>query len=369
MTDSNSTNRLSSNRANLLLALAMSVLTLLGLEFAYRAYLWVRYERHVETGASLYVPAEELANDPLPTRLRPGAQITLKGRTFSVDQYGTRTTLRPAVPGMRPTILFVGGSSVFGPENDDAGAPPAQAQRALEAATGHPVQVLNGAIPGFTTAEARVRAAELSKIFNPDVVVLVEAYNDAKRVAASAIEPMDYPRWRAWSKDRWAVPPWWARSDLLDRLLHHPRADWGFFGAEDGTVEKLPKGFAAPYLREIAALESEARAAGAAFVYGAQPFFLNDAGEIPSPSIARVVGIHLWPLTPKTGTRAVLGLIDAELPQREGKASIDFRAEIQSDTAAFADHVHLTDAGATRWGELMVRELLKIPEVAARLSP
>ena len=355
-------------RTNVLLAAVTCLIMILALELSYRGYLWLRYQRHAETGASLYIPIDELpAGDPLPTRLRPNAQITLKGKTFSTDSLGARIALRKADPGTHPTILFVGGSSVFGPENDDAQAPPARAQQSLERMLGTSIQVINGAVPGFTTADAHIRARELADVFAPDVVVLVEAYNDAKRVAASALEPMNYVQWRAWSKKRWAVPPWWARSDLFDRLLHRPRADWGFFGAEDGTVTALSENYASPYLEEIAALDAEAITRGAVFVYAAQPFFLDERGEIPTPAVARGVGIHLWPLTPETGKQVVLGLIDAALQARAGHPAIDFRGEIQNDPAAFADHVHLTDAGAARWGELMARELLAIPEVGDRL--
>lgn len=353
-------------RSLLSTTLLLIVVTLFGLELSYRLWLHFRYGSLSEAGKSLYLEGEP--DDPLPARLRPGATVTAGKIRISVGPHGVRSGGRPAVPGHRPTVLFVGGSSVFGASTSDANSPPAVAERNFRYLSSVDIQAVNGAVPGFTVPEASRRVRELIPVFRPEVVVIVESFNDAKRVAGSTICPMSYPEWRAWSRERWAVAPWWRRSDLLDRITGRPRLDWGFARTPAGEVTLLPAGYEAVYIESLRQLELLVTEAGGLFIYGVQPLNITDDGSPVDNGSARGFEINLWPLTARTGVQACLGLQAAARRIFPEPSVIDFSGPFRGRPELFTDHVHLSDKGVELWGKLMAESLLDRESVRAALG-
>jgi lysophospholipase L1-like esterase len=80
-------------------------------------------------------------------------------------------------PAGTPRVLVLGDSTFFGHGVNDADTFPAQLQRVL-GERGHPVEVLNAAVPGYSSEQSRVQLEELGWSLEPDLLIIGSLWSD-----------------------------------------------------------------------------------------------------------------------------------------------------------------------------------------------
>jgi len=112
-------------------------------------------------------------------------------------------------------IVFIGGSAPFSSRvADDAGTISAQTQRKLRDLGYRRVEVVNAAVPGYSTAEAlamlQFRVLEIS----PDLIIVYEGMNDLhnRYVPPELFHADNRGRLQDWRDNEW---PWWMYSKFL----------------------------------------------------------------------------------------------------------------------------------------------------------
>lgn len=121
---------------------------------------------------------------------RPGATSTVNGRRASFNSSGYRSVERPlAKPAGVRRVVTVGGSTTFDLlADDDPQTWPAQLERLL-VADGEPVEVWNAGFPGWTSAENIIAFSLRDADLEPDVVVLLQGFNDLQPAAHQPFDP------------------------------------------------------------------------------------------------------------------------------------------------------------------------------------
>jgi len=135
---------------------------------------------------------------PHPTRLwalAPGARANA-GAIATINALGLRGALpeTPKPPG-RARVLVLGDSTFFGHGVEDDATFPAQLQARLRA-EGLDVEVLNGAVPGYSTEQTRAELDELGWALAPDLLVIgslwsdnnVDSFRDADLLATARMQ-------------------------------------------------------------------------------------------------------------------------------------------------------------------------------------
>jgi lysophospholipase L1-like esterase len=103
------------------------------------------------------------------------------GETAAINSLGFRgPDFDPTKPPGTFRVICLGASSTFGFHNTDTGTYPYQLQQLFaEPINGFSVEVINGGFPYYTTASIRsLLEAELAS-YDPDLITLYAAYNDA----------------------------------------------------------------------------------------------------------------------------------------------------------------------------------------------
>ena len=148
-------------------------------------------------------------------RARPGRYGNL-GKTVNADGFLSTPELAPTPPPGTLRIAFLGGSSTACtvPALPDERTWPTRVGALLSARLGRPVEVLNAALPGYSTFESYGRLWARARFFHPHVVVVYHGWNDmywfgdADRVRT----------WRTFGDDDWSFD----RPHRLDEDPGHP---------------------------------------------------------------------------------------------------------------------------------------------------
>jgi lysophospholipase L1-like esterase len=185
----------------ILLAGGAAALALAGAEAGMRAYLvsksgatdFASYRRRC-LGEQLAIFEQDAAGEL--TDLRPGQH---QGKLITINRQGFR-----GAPALEPKpadgfrIVCIGGSGCFGTTSSgDAATFPAFLEKSLRENANDPaaVEVLNGGLPGATTALAITRFEQRLRPLRPDLVILYNLINDIlqSRRAKLGLDPRMRP--------------------------------------------------------------------------------------------------------------------------------------------------------------------------------
>jgi lysophospholipase L1-like esterase len=103
------------------------------------------------------------------------------GETAAINSLGFRgPDFDPIKPAGTFRVICLGGSSTFGFHDTDTGTYPYQLQQLFgEPINGLSVEVINGGFPYYTTASVRSLLETELASYDPDLITLYAAYNDA----------------------------------------------------------------------------------------------------------------------------------------------------------------------------------------------
>ena len=273
--------------------------------------------------------------------LRPGVTFRIKNRVINVNELGFRgESIEQAKLAGTVRIFVLGGSSVFGAwmPTDDQTWPAVLQTKLRDRFPGERIEVINGGVPGATTADAITRLAFASSEFEPDIAILYESLNDALSNVPAAGKKFrhDYSH-----RQKSYCPPTWTHSVVISwmvaRLGHRFRGDTDQKLAQNPLMEGIEV-----YARNLRLFAAVARAQGIVPVFTIQadrfhekekPFYPGGAGGHDIGTTARIMAAH----------RDALRSIAAEL----NIPVIDVHeALIAHDSATmFRDSLHLTPQG------------------------
>jgi UDP-N-acetylmuramyl pentapeptide phosphotransferase/UDP-N-acetylglucosamine-1-phosphate transferase/HEAT repeat protein/lysophospholipase L1-like esterase len=247
---------------------------------------------------------------------------------FNADGMRDRTHA-PEKPAGTRRVVFLGDSVTLGDQIEPAQAYPQFLQADL-ADAGHPVEVFNVALWGWSTRQERLAYERIARRYAPDDVVLAVCLNDIPELQNNLTRP---PRFLTALHER---------SALVRRVVDAKDREIG--SVEELFAEPEPRKVRAAFERffaEVRALRAEAARDGASFAVVVFPFRFQVAADPPPPRVqARIAafcaaeGIRCLDLLPTLG------------PAGE---------------AAFVDYDHLSPAGA----RLVARALRSSGLVAA----
>lgn len=159
--------------------------------------LYERLGQFVWTGKGEYVP------HPYSGFVRPADEARQRTYGLADERRSKKSEL--------PRILCLGGSTTEGGNPDGwRGTYPAQLATELAEKHGVKVEVVNGGVSGWTSAETLTAYVLNYQDFSPDVVLIHHAIND--------IEPMNAPEFRS-DYSHWRVPMRELRPALWERVL------------------------------------------------------------------------------------------------------------------------------------------------------
>ena len=319
-----------------------AVLMLVGCELAVRGRAWLVHGQ-ASTQAGIYEVDAELGQVP-----KAGAIMTSDGATTTINRWGLRgpeCTLQKPPGTVR--VLCLGASTTFGqPGDDDSSIWPARLEGRLnERGLGVQVEVLNGAIPGYTMAQSLVNLERRLSRFDPDVVVVYQA---ASSVSAHARRQFSH---RKGAGNR---SSWWSPAALRDRfslaymLLRANTAALMAAHLPVGRHHRLDERGVKRFGDEVGAVIDGCRERGYEVATCTFPRAF-DCGQ-PSGERHRLAQSALF-FNPQLSVR---GLIDAYdryngairlVAGRKGGAVIDLDRLIPRDKTHFIDSIHLSPVG------------------------
>ncbi|HET8945725.1 MAG TPA: GDSL-type esterase/lipase family protein [Candidatus Polarisedimenticolia bacterium] len=270
-----------------------------------------------------------------------------------------------AVPKPAGTIRVVvlGGSLVFDIHADDGQDWPHLASARLRE-LGHPeVEVINAGVPGHASADALGRLTTQIWMLQPDVVLLVQGWNDLKLLGRvdpdhpllDRIVPFD-PRTDPFQNDR----------GFLDRLLLHSqvyaklRTRYFLARVPPGTEGTVGDGREAPgadwawgekqFRLDLVLLAEACRAVGA------RPVFVTEASLATadaSEEARRRIQYDYVGFDHPTLVRAYALFNDAvrAVARERDVPLLDLDRTLSGRLELFADHVHTTAAGSRAYAE------------------
>ncbi len=310
---------------------------------------------------------------------------------MNVNAYGYRG---PAVTPHKPRgllrVVCLGGSSVYGTANSSwRAAWPSRMQQLL--ARLRCAEVVNGGVPGYQAHQSAERFEQLFVPLAPDAAILCNTYND---IVASRAQRMGYLAGDvAVESVNGVLPDLLSRSALGLRLLssHIEGGDIWTDGAPRAGLRPISADVLDRERRQVdisLARTVDARRRGswldrcfypqdlAEYVHSAERFVTAARRIGCTPvlcleplAVAPGDGEDAWqaragPLRQFFPSGAVFADIYARyadalrgVAERHGALFLDAHGELVRPPGAFADVVHLSDAGATAFAEYLSREL------------
>jgi hypothetical protein len=286
---------------------------------------------------------------------RPGASSTVNGRHASFNSSGYRSAERPrAKPDGVRRVLTVGGSTTFDLlADDDPHTWPAQLERLLTA-DGERVEVWNAGFPGWTSAENLIAFSLRDADLAPDVVVLLQGFNDLQPAAHRPFDPQYVEGHAAEvASGLGLVPPvlrWSDRSVALEiarNWLGAPPPDLlgiapvGRHMAIDADAPRV-------YERNLTSFLAVVRAHGATPLLVTQPLRLRE-GDARRMDL----GILAWWIRgleseKVPGELERLNDVTRAVAAAQGVALADAARDVAWTDADFGDAVHYSPAGSTK---------------------
>ena len=276
-------------------------------------------------------------------------------------------------------VLTLGGSSTFGVETVEEGSTwPAQLEARLAASLEAPVEVVNLALPGFTSFDSKINYLYLGRAYHPHVVVCYHTWNDIKRFRLLGRSPF-LPAGTVRDK------PWWER--VLRRTQLGRRAGRAYAARQAEIVEDV-----------YTSLEREgagaAQPASATALTWSRRNFEDIVSFAQHDDVLPVLVTQATIAVPENADRKEYRLklrcelagmtfpvicatwlqmnaVLQDVAERTGAVFVDAYAAVPHDLEHLRDQVHLTDEGRARVAEVIAETLLadsRFREVAKRVQ-
>lgn len=306
----------------------------------------------------------------------------LRGRQYYINQLGYRgLPFSPRKPEGVIRIIFYGGSQVFDSPATLGRDWPHQVEGLLRKAGFDRVETINAGIPGHASFDSVGRLLTEGHRFNPDYVVLCNAWNDIKYFRSDQPLLRDLHPYAAAQDPRVSyhgpVDRFMSERYQLYLRLRHLYYQWKENLGEEGRqpAGKLddhlnPLGLD-QYRLNIEIFADLARNTGAIPILMTQPRLVKPDN---SPDQRNRIG-YQWPLlTHEALVRAFAATdeIIRAVASEKGVPVINASAYLSGRDNMFIDHVHLTELGSRSLAGLAawrISELLKVYQTGPPEGP
>ncbi len=315
--------------------------------------------------SSMIYVASPHARSALPKRertVRPNA--TTSWRLNALGYRGT--PLAPGKDSKRTRLVVMGGSAAFDLGASDPHDWPHELGRLLNEA-GHPVDVINAALPGHTVTDSLGRLRANAAQWAPDIVLLYHGWNDIKELPLAATPTVSFsPNPLLQPPSRLAATLAEA-SQLYARLRHLWLArgmSMHTIGAEGrrptGTRDDAERRSGLARLQaNVTAFVSQARSHGALAVVVHQASLLT--ANTSEASRSRIdyasQGMRHATLLEAFGE---LHAVLERVAKRTSTPIFDAHAALRGDDALFDDHVHLSRKGSSTLAAWLAKRLQRL---------
>ena len=300
--------------------------------------------------------------------------------TFYINDLGFRgPPFHPVKPPGRLRVFVMGGSAVFDQNVSDrsaatGGSWPNRAG-ALLRQRGIDVEVINGGTPSHSTTDVLGRLISEIWIYQPDVVVLYNGWNDIKNFRAWEITP-DAPLSRVIAPFHPGSDPFRYHTGPVDRLLGHSQLYMKFrdayhrarsaVGVEGYLADgEVGSGYGPWGLRQYE--QNVEHFVDIVQNMGARPVLTTQAAS-PDTAALRAGGTRYQLLEPRalaTAYEDIHGVTRA-VAEAHDVPLLDAAAVLGEDARDFSDHVHFSARGSEAMAGLLagfLAPLLTDPEV------
>lgn len=322
-------------RSKSLAAAVWCAMFLLAIEGAVRVRAYFRYGLHA-TQADLYEADAVLGTTP-----RAGAVFGMKGTTTTINQWGMRgrdVALQRRAGCVR--VLCLGESTSFGlPRDDDQAVWPAQLERILAGRANVNIEVLNGAVTGYTTRQSRLNFQRRMARFEPDVVVILHAATDL-----SAQVRRQFGGGESTTDGVWSLDALRDRASLSYMLLRRNTAALLATQFKSTRHDRLDDKADDEFEADLAALVAQCRQGGRRVVLCTFPRAFDRELPVSLAESALFFNPQL----------SLEGLVDGyerfnqairRVAQSEGLTLVDLDRDIPRGRECFVDAVHFSDVG------------------------
>ena len=303
-------------------------------------------------------------------------------RTFHINDLGFRgPTFSPRKPPRTTRVFVVGGSAVFDQNVSDDEASegrswPNRAQTLLRQ-RGFDVEVINAGTPGHSTIDAIGRLTSELWLYEPDVVLLYEGWNDVKNFRATALSP-ERPLARLIRPFDGTADPYRNYRGRIDRLLCTSQLYVKFRNLylartlHVGSEGILPTGATGSDYGAFGPRQYEQNLRNFTDVVrnmGARPVLATQATLVFATDSASKARIGRdYQLLDEVGlARAFDDLyrITRDVGRAKGVPLLDAGALLNGRPELLADHVHLTPAGSEVMAQLLADFLVAMLQAPA----
>ncbi len=275
-------------------------------------------------------------------------------------------------------IIVLGGSAVFDQNVWDTSGDvkrtwPHVVEKHLLDRGFHDVEVINAGIPGHSSADSLGRLLSQLWIYEPDIVVVYQGWNDIKFWGLTPISPEQpmisfVPTYDA------RLNPFISYQGTLDRFLSHSQIyiklrnrfyKWkiplGSEGANSGTDTGIRVDTYSEYGPEQFRLNLES-IVSASHSIGAKPVLISQATLVAADNtdddIARI-GFGYQNLSHAAMSRAFDETYDIirRVAENTNTLMIDAATAMNGKSEYFGDHVHTSPAGSARLAQIVADEL------------
>jgi lysophospholipase L1-like esterase len=283
----------------------------------------------------------------------------------------------PSKPPGTFRVITLGGSSTFGFHNTDTGTYPYQLQqRFREPIDGRRIEVINAGFPYYTTASIRSLLESELGAYDPDLLTLYTAYNDA----SWPLHVGTATRWLFWLQQHSIIYLAIKTVILPDQRVYKIQNElrkWWPMEVDTTALDTMAEAVAARYRRNIEAVLDFAVDRDVAVIVIRQPMttrFQNDAvGEYTYEEDYRAVRA-------KIAAREVLGPFDVRMilhrrlieeldriASEHGLPVVDNIAIVDRHRSSLTTWVHLTEEANGRLADALHDAI--VPLVEATTAP
>jgi lysophospholipase L1-like esterase len=344
---------------NTILGCSAVLFSLVAIEIFLRVVAPIPYSMEVEYVLDGY----------LGVRLAPNKTYTLKsGGTCSINNLGFRGTkdLKYYKPENTFRIVVLGGSAAFSYETTDEKTWVSSLEQSLLKKYGGQIEVINAGVPGYSVFESKINYLYQIRRMSPDVVIVYHTWNDMKYF--KALDNDLILRRNAFSKDHlksflknYQIA--WRFRNFYNQYISPRQAENSYSDSLTSTHSFSPDGQAYKWEKKnfedfTLLLKSD----------NVLPVLVTQASllsvdNVDDPKIQKKVRVEFQGLTHRQileQWEATSNIIQ-KVAKDKGALLIDGYSKVPHDLKHLQDHVHLTEAGDQKLGDIIFKELSSNP--------
>lgn len=255
------------------------------------------------------------------------------------------------------TIVALGGSTTWGAGvSNNSMTYPSQLEKILNRRyRDRTFEVINAGVPGYTTAESLINFQFRALEYDPDMIIVYNAYNDLKVNHVEGCRNGDYDCWRRMNGEADDKPVWYY--SRFFRFIVNKFGD-----RETQRYDNITSGGVESYRRNLRSLIGMAEKNNVKVVLSTMDHTVTETNLENRPERLKSVRKFLPQLSYegiRNGMETYNGVV-RNVAESQNVSLVDNERKIPSTFEYHTDHVHFTDRGARLLAENFADEIVNI---------